>query len=78
MRYLVAMILAVAAALVAAIYLSSPVASWAVDQMTFESPDEVANLHSLVFMGMNVLALAIGWSIGWALGSPLERKGGDL
>lgn len=74
MRYLVAMIVAVAAALVAAIYLSSPVASWVVDRMTFESPDEVANLHSLVFMGMNILALAVGWSIGWGLSGMFAAK----
>jgi hypothetical protein len=41
--------------------------------MAFESPDEVANLHSIIFMGVNLLALAIGWTIGWWLGN-FERQ----
>lgn len=76
MRYLIAMIFAIAVALAATVYLSSPVASWVVDQFTFESPDEVANLHSLVFMGINVVAMAIGWTIGWALGGIVTGKEG--
>ena len=73
MRYLIAMIFAIVAAAAATVFVSSPVATWAVDQMAFESPDEVANLHSIIFMGVNLLALAIGWTIGWWLGN-FERQ----
>jgi hypothetical protein len=40
-----------------------------VRQFAFESPDEVADLHSLVFMGVNLLGLAVGWTIGWWVGA---------
>jgi len=77
LRYLIAMICAIAVALAATIYLSSPIASWVVDQFTFESPDEVADLHSLVFMGMNILSLVVGWSVGWAIGGAVAGKESD-
>lgn len=74
MRYLVSMIAAIAVALAATLFLSSAVASWVVARFTFDSPDTVADLHSAVFMGMNVLAVALGWSIGWAIGSRFDRQ----
>lgn len=73
MRYLIAMIFAIVAAAAATVFISSHVATWVVERMTFESPDEVANLHDIVFMGVNLLALAIGWTIGWWLGN-FERQ----
>lgn len=69
MRYLIAMIFAIITAAAATVFVSSPVATWVVNQMAFESPDEVADLHSMVFMGVNLFALAIGWTIGWWLGN---------
>ncbi|HEX7076430.1 MAG TPA: hypothetical protein VF226_20525 [Hyphomicrobiaceae bacterium] len=69
MRYLIAMIFAIVAAAAATVFVSSPIATWVVDRMAFESPDEVADLHSMVFMGVNLVALAIGWTIGWWLGN---------
>lgn len=73
MRYLIAMIFAIITAAAATVFVSSPVATWVVDQMAFESPDEVADLHAAIFMGVNLLALAIGWTIGWWLGN-FERQ----
>lgn len=74
MRYLVAMLFAIIAAGLATVFISSPVASWVVARMAFESPDQVADLHSALFMGVNLLAMLIGWTIGWALGGPLSAK----
>ena len=74
MRYLIAMIAAIAVALLATLFVSSPVASFVVSRFTFDSPDTVADLHSAVFMGMNVLAVAIGGSSGWALGARGDRE----
>lgn len=73
MRYLLAMIFAILCAFGAMRFVSSPLASWVVAQRTFESPDEVANLHALVFMGMNLVGLLAGWTIGWWLGGALHR-----
>jgi len=69
MRYLIAMVFAIICAAAATVFVSSPLATWVVGQMAFESPDEVADLHALVFMGVNLLGLAIGWTIGWWLGN---------
>ncbi len=74
MRYLIAMICAVVAAGTTTVFVSSPIASWAVSKFAFESPDEVADLHSLVFMGVNLLGLAVGWAIGWWLGGFGEKS----
>ncbi len=74
MRYVIAMAGAVAVALLATLFVSSRVASLVVGSLTFESPDEVADLHTAVFMGSNVIALVIGWGIGWA-GGRLLRAG---
>jgi hypothetical protein len=68
MRYVIAMGFASVSALLAAVFLSGPVASAAVRQFTFDSPDSVANLHAAVFMGLNILALGLGWAVGWAFG----------
>ncbi len=73
MRYLVAMIFAISVAAATAVFLSGPVASWVVDQMKFDSPDQVGDLHTAVFMGTNLLGMLIGWTIGWALGGSLRR-----
>lgn len=77
MRYLIAMVFAIVFAAAATVFVSSPVATWVVDQMVFESPDEVGDLHMLVFMGVNLAGLAIGWTIGWWLGN-FERPQSEL
>lgn len=72
MRYTIAMIFAVAIAGVFTLFVGSPVASWAVDKMAFDNPDQVGDMHSLIFMGTNFLGLLIGWGLGWAIGGPLS------
>ena len=44
MRYLVAMIFAATFAAVTTVFLATPVASWIVDKLKFDSPDQVADL----------------------------------
>lgn len=83
MRYLVAMIFAVAVAAAATVFVSSPVASWFVAQpwvvhtLNFDNPDQVADLHSAVFMAVNLIGMLIGWTFGWMLGGSLAGKSGD-
>lgn len=74
MRYLIAMIAAVLVALAVTVFISTPIASWVVGRFAYDSPDDVANLHSLVFMGVNAAGLALGWAIGWALGGLVQRE----
>ena len=65
MRYVISMVTAIAFALIATIFISSRLATWIVSGMTFESPDDVANLHALIFMASNFAALILGWIVGW-------------
>lgn len=71
MRYLVAMIFAIAVAAATAVFISEHVARWIVDQMKFDSPDQVDDLHTAIIMGTNLLGMLIGWTIGWALGGSI-------
>jgi len=75
MRYLLAIILGGAAAFVATTTFSSAIATWVVGQFAFDNPDQVSDLHDAVFMGINLVALLIGFTIGWAIGVKIE--GGD-
>lgn len=77
MRYLVAMLFAMATAGVAMLYVSGRFASWAVSKFVFDNPDQVNDLHVALFMGMNVLALALGWVIGWAAGGAISGRDED-
>jgi hypothetical protein len=43
------------------------VADWVVAPETFESSDDAENLHMLALIGTNVVALLVGWLVGWAL-----------
>jgi hypothetical protein len=67
MRYLISMVGAMAFALIATIFLSGPLATSVVSGMTFESPDDVANMHALIFMTGNFVALILGWMVGWVV-----------
>ncbi|WP_072391014.1 hypothetical protein [Hyphomicrobium sp. CS1BSMeth3] len=69
MRYVISMVVAIAFALIATIFISGPLATWLVSDMTFESPDDVANMHALIFMTGNFVALILGWIAGWMLAS---------
>ena len=59
MRYLIAMLVAVVAAVLATLFVSPQLASMAVAQYTFDSPDEVGNLEDGVYMLSNLAALLI-------------------
>ncbi len=72
-RYLIAIIVAIAVALLVTIFLSAPIASWVVRQFAFESPDGVADMHAFVFMAVNFGGLILGWVIGWAIGGVFDK-----
>ncbi len=71
MRYLLAMIFGIGGALLVTLYLSTPIASYVVGRYSFDNPDDVANLHSALFLGVNLVGLLIGWTVGWAIGGGL-------
>ena len=71
MRYLVAILFALAGAALAFAMVSGPAADWAVARQTFESSDDAENLHQLAFMGVNLVGMIIGWTLGWALAAKL-------
>jgi vancomycin permeability regulator SanA len=73
MRYVIAMAVAIVVALLATLFVSLPLANWVVRQYTFDSPDTVDDLHRAVFMGSNLVALLIGWGIGWLVGGRFVR-----
>jgi len=75
MRYVVAIIFAIAGAAAAMTFLSSPVADWAALQFKFDSSDDAENLNQLAFMAVNLAGLIVGWVIGWAVGGALVRGG---
>jgi vancomycin permeability regulator SanA len=68
MRYLVAIICAVIGAFLATVFISSPVATLVVASQRFSDPDQVADLHSAVFMAVNAVGLITGWAVGWLVG----------
>lgn len=76
MRYLVAILFAIAGAAVAFAMASGPIADWAVARQTFESSDDAENLHQLAFMAVNFAGLIVGWTVGWALASKLKEDDG--
>ncbi len=69
MRYVISMMGAIAFALIAILFLSSPLATWLVSDMTFESPEDGANMHELISMTANFAALILGWIAGWVVSS---------
>jgi hypothetical protein len=73
MRYLIAMAGAIIVALLASVFVSQPLASMVVDRFTFESPDEVSDLHTAVYMLGNIAGLVVGWAIGWFAGPRLVK-----
>ncbi|MFZ4808921.1 MAG: hypothetical protein ACOYLQ_16835 [Hyphomicrobiaceae bacterium] len=74
MRYLIAMLFAIPVALLATLYVSSPVATWITAQFQFDDPDGVANVHAMAFMATNLLAMVVGWTIGWWVGGAILPK----
>lgn len=64
MRYVIAMVSALVVAGIATLWVGTPVANAVVSRLTFDNPDDVANLHAIVFMAVNVAALLIGFGAG--------------
>jgi cell division protein FtsX len=74
MRYLIAMLVAVVAAVLVTLFVSPQLASMVVARFTFDSPDEVGNLEDGVYMLSNLAALLIGWVIGWLIGGRMVSR----
>ena len=67
MRYIVAMVVAIIVAGPATVFLSLHVADRVVSHQRFDSSDDAENLHMLTFIGTNVVALLVGWLVGWTI-----------
>lgn len=67
MRYVIAIVFAIAGAGLAAVFVSPQVATWVLGHMTFESPDDASTMDMLAYMGSNVAGLVIGWLAGWTI-----------
>ena len=76
MRYVVAILFAVAGAALAFAMASGPIADWAVARQTFESSDDAENLHQMAFLAVNLAGLIAGWTIGWVLATKLKEDDG--
>lgn len=74
MRYVIAMICGVIGAAIAAKFLAGMLASWVSTQFTYQSPDGQSDVEQMTFLGVMIVALAIGWLIGWMLGASYGRK----
>ncbi len=74
MRYLLAMLLGMASAVLAAIFVAGPVASWLSRSLTYSSPDGQNAVEQGVFIATMAIAMAIGWGVGWALGRPFANR----
>ena len=77
MRYLIGMVFAAGGALAMSLFVSNTGASWVARQFTFESPDQVSDVHSAVFMGLSVVGLIVGWAVGFGIGKAIERPDAD-
>jgi len=73
-QYVLAMAFGTISAVVAAVFLSGPVASWLSRSFTYASPDGQNTVEQGVFIAIMAVAMAIGWGIGWALGRPFAKR----
>ena len=74
MRYVIAMIFALAVAVFTAAQFAAPLTSSIIGGMRFESPDQVEDIHSALLIGIALLGLIVGWLIGWAVGGLFTAK----
>jgi phosphate/sulfate permease len=74
MRYFIAIVCALVGAAIAFSFFSGPVSDWIITQQKFDSSDDVENLNQMTFMLVNLAGLIIGWTIGWALGGPVQKR----
>lgn len=68
MRYVIAMVFAVIGAGVMMAFFSSDLASGIVATRRFDNPDDVADLHTALYMAFNAAGLIAGWVVGWVFG----------
>ncbi|MGE5511463.1 MAG: hypothetical protein ACM31O_09465 [Bacteroidota bacterium] len=73
MRYVIAAVLAIAFAVLAVLYVSTPIASAIVQRQLFSSPDTAAAMHLLIFTASTLAGLLAGWMVGWRLSARLRR-----
>ncbi len=74
MRYLIAILFAIAGAALAMLYVSQNVASNIVATMRFDNPDQVADMHVAIYMATNAAGLLLGWTLGWIIGMPFKNR----
>ena len=74
MRYVIAILFAIAGAALAMMYVSQNVADNIVASYRFDNPDQVADMHVAIYMTTNVVGLLIGWTIGWLIGMPFKKR----
>ena len=74
MRYVIAMIFALAVAVFTSAQLAAPLTSSIIDGMKFESPDQVEDIHSALLIGIALIGLIAGWLVGWAVGGLFVAK----
>jgi hypothetical protein len=72
-RYVIAAVVAIAFAVLAVLYVSTPIASTIVQRQLFSSPDTAATMHLLIFTASTLAGLVAGWVVGWRLGARLHR-----
>ena len=74
MRYVIAILFAIAGAALAMTYVSQNVADNIVASYRFDNPDQVADMHVAVYMATNAAGLLLGWALGWLIGMPLKKR----
>ncbi len=74
MRYVIAILFAIAGAALAMIYVSQNVADNIVASYRFDSPDQVADMHVAIYMATNFVGLLLGWTVGWLFGMPFKKR----
>ena len=74
MRYVIAIVFAIAGAALAMTYVSQNVASNIVASYRFDNPDQVADMHAAIYMATNLAGLLLGWTFGWLIGMPFKKR----
>ena len=74
MRYVIAMLCGTVSAALAATLLSGPIARWLSMRFTYQSPDGQNDVEQMAFLGVMIVAMALGWAVGWAIGTPFAQR----
>jgi hypothetical protein len=74
MRYVIAMIFALAIGVFAAAQFAAPIATAITDSMKFESPDQVEDMNTALLAALAFVGLVAGWIIGWLVGGLFVRS----